>query len=319
MGAMTFDWQDLAFGSKKQISSLKAVFIPAPREMSVKRFTQLVKTYLPEGNIILGLAKEPYIDGFSGQPQFKTLQYASVASVVNKVAKSGGKHQIYTLHYLQRELPFILEKLVVKMVVLVNGSWQHVFHASPAYYCLMKRGIPYQLVSPFCDEAEAKDYEKSHGNHMAIKPALYTDEEMMMLADDAATESYDYTFQLGVTLGKKNGSKYRYLLSAFNRVVPYQTYALHHGNSRETNFSPPNDLNHYDTIHAETYAVLQAQQQGLSLKGQTMFLSLLPCPTCARLLTLSDIVEFVYQADHSNGYAIKMLEAAGKKVRRLVL
>jgi deoxycytidylate deaminase len=44
----------------------------------------------------------------------------------------------------------------------------------------------------------------------------------------------------------------------------------------------------------------------------------MPCPACARMLSQTDIEEFVYSIDHSEGYAVKMLEAAGKKVRRIV-
>jgi hypothetical protein len=36
------------------------------------------------------------------------------------------------------------------------------------------------------------------------------------------------------------------------------------------------------------------------------------------MFTSTGIAEFVYRADHSSGYAIKMLEAAGKTIRRLV-
>jgi hypothetical protein len=33
----------------------------------------------------------------------------------------------------------------------------------------------------------------------------------------------------------------------------------------------------------------------------------------------TDIAEFVYSEDHSAGYAIALLEKAGKKVRRVIL
>jgi deoxycytidylate deaminase len=316
---MNFDWQDVAFGSKKSINELDAIFIAAPRQLSKKRFTELIKIYLPTGNILLGLAKGAYITGFDKQSQFQTLQLKDVQSVITKIAASKSKHKVYTLSYQQRELDFILDKLRLRRVVLVNGSWQYVFHASSSYYKLMNGGIPHDMVSPFVSEAEAREYEIKHSAKLRIKPGLYSDEEMMTLADEVATQSYDYSFQTGLTMGKKSGKKYRYLLSAFNRVVPYQTYALHHGNLREKNFSPANDLNYYDTIHAETLAILEAGQKGLKLKGQTMFVNLLPCPTCARLLAASDITELVYQIDHSAGYAVQLLEAAGKQVRRLVL
>jgi deoxycytidylate deaminase len=112
---------------------------------------------------------------------------------------------------------------------------------------------------------------------------------------------------------------YKPLGGAFNKVVPYQTYAMHHGSAREKNFSPANDLNHYDTIHAEVALLINAQKNKTDLAGTTLFINLMPCPTCARMLSQTDIEEFVYSVDHSDGYAVKMLEAAGKKVRRVVL
>nr|AIA17188.1 Cytidine and deoxycytidylate deaminase zinc-binding region [uncultured bacterium] len=119
-------------------------------------------------------------------------------------------------------------------------------------------------------------------------------------------------------MGVKKNGKYKLLATTFNPVVPYQTYAMHHGASREINFSPPHDLNHYDTTHAEVELVIKAQKEKIDLKGTILFINLLPCPTCARMLSRTDIAEFVYVQDHSDGYAVKMLEASGKKVRRLV-
>jgi hypothetical protein len=71
---VNFDWNELAFGSKKTVNNLRATFIAAPREISAARFTQLVKEFLPKGNVVLGLAKEDHVSGFENQPQFKTLQ-----------------------------------------------------------------------------------------------------------------------------------------------------------------------------------------------------------------------------------------------------
>jgi deoxycytidylate deaminase len=318
---MQYDWTDLAFGSKKPLTDLSAIFIAAPRELSQARFKQLVKTYLPRANIILGLAKEPYVLGLEDQPQFKTLQLEAIGPIISKVNATKPKHTITTLNYFQRDLKFILEKLNLQRVVLVNGSWKHLFHTQPPYYALATRRIPYDHVSPFTDEAEAQAFE-----HLAELPALpqlsderlYSEAEMLELANLAATHSFDNGFQTGVALGLKQGSEYRLKEIAFNRVLPYQTYAWHHGATRELNFSPMNDLNHYDTNHAEVELVAKAVSTGLDLRGTTVFINLLPCPTCARMFTAMPIAEVVYREDHSAGYAIKMLEQAGKTVRRLV-
>jgi len=322
-GGHSFDWADFAFSSKKPIRELAATFIAAPREISARRFTQLVKQYLPKGNIILGLAKESFIDGFDGQPQFRTLQAATVQPIIDKVNQASHAHKIYTLTYAQRETKYLFEKLDFARVVLLRGSWKYAFHTQPPYYELVKRGTIHEMLTPFADEHEAKGYEASVLQEITqahpFKPGKYTEAEMIAKAQEAAVYSYDYSYQTGTALGKKSGGKYELLAWSYNKVVPFQTYAMHHGTAREVNFSPPNDLNYYDTVHAEVELVIQAGKQGIDLAGTTVFINLLPCPMCARMFAETDISEFVYQEDHSNGYAIKMLEAAGKKVRRLVV
>jgi deoxycytidylate deaminase len=319
-----FDWSDLAFGSKKVINNLNAIFVAAPREISQDRFKQLVKDYLPKSNIILGISKDPYVAGLETQPQFRTLKLQTVQGIIDKVNGVSGKNKIYVLSYFQRETNYIFEKLKFSKVLLVNGSWHHAFHNLPAYYALVNSGKIYEHISPFTNEQEAKSYNDFIFKEIAKQlpepvSKNYSDVEMMHHAQHAAKLSFDYNFQTGASLGKKNSRNYKYLARTFNRVVPYQTYAMHYGASRETNFSPPHDLNHYDTVHAEAEMIIKAQKEKMSLKGTTLFINLMPCPACARMLAETDIQEFVYGADHSNGYAVNLLEQADKKVRRLVI
>lgn len=314
------NWADLAFGSKKPLRSLNATFIVAPREMSVKRFTQLVKKYLPKGNIVLGLANEQYIDGFEDQPQFRTLQLPAVQAVINKVNLRESGQKIVVLQYFQRELPYILEKVPFDHVVLVNGSWKHTFHTTPAYYQLARQKISYEHISPFTDDEEAKAFVQ---RHEVVNPDVITSndlsvDDMLRMAQETGKKSYDYSLQVGAVLGKGSGGNYKFLLHAHNKIVPYETYAMHNGAAREIHFSPPHDQSHYDTVHAETELILAAQKAKLDISGSTLFISLLPCPSCARMLCDTDIREIIYSNDHSNGYAIKMLEAAGKTVTRIV-
>jgi deoxycytidylate deaminase len=141
---------------------------------------------------------------------------------------------------------------------------------------------------------------------------------MVQLARNAAKLSFDYTFQCGVVLGRQSklAEQYIYMAHAFNKVVPYQTFAMQHGSVREAHYSPVNDLNFYDAVHAEVMLMLEAQKRGLDLTGTTVFINLLSCPQCSRMFTQTDIKEVVYREDHSDGYAISLLEMAGKTVRR---
>lgn len=315
---MNFDWNDLAFASKKPLNDLRATFIAAPREMSKVRFTQLVKEYLPKGNIILGLAKEEYVLGFEDQPQFRMLDIQTVQPIIDKVNNSPAKYKIATLAYNQRDLLHVITGLSIRRFIGVRGSWKYSFHTQPPYYALMKKGIPYELISPFASEEEAKEYAAKTKLLTPPTSGMYDEREMLNIATQAAKQSYDYSFQTGVSLGRKKGKKYELLATAFNPVLPYQTYAMHFGASREVNFSPPHDLNHYDTTHAEVELIIKAGREKINLKGTTLFINLLPCPACARMLSRTDIEEFVYTEDHSDGYAVKMLELTGKKVRRVV-
>lgn len=318
-----FDWADLAFASKKQVKTLNAIFIAAPREISLKRFTELVKRYLPEGNLFIGLAKEEYIEGFEGQPQFKALQQSAIQSVIDKVNHSTSKHKIYTLRYFQRELVPIVSKINCSKALFIHGSWKHMFHTNQIYYTLTNLNIPYQLLPAFCDEAEAKAYDKKMTKKIAVTidgAKTLTQQQIFALVDAVAKQSYDYGFQTGAILAKKVADgKYKPLLGGYNKIPPYESYALLHGAVREQNFSPPNDLNHYDTVHAEVEVILAALKSKTDLKGKTLCINLLPCPACARMLADTEITEILYLHDHSDGYAIGLLQAAGKTVKRIVI
>lgn len=313
------DWSELAFKSKKPLNDLKATFIVAPRQISQARFTELVKTYLPKGDIILGISKEAFVDGFDGQPQFTMTSLADLQQIIDKVNRSSS-HKIYVLSYFQRELVHIIEKLKFSRAVFVNGSWKHSFHTLPAYYALVNKGLSYELVSAFTDESETKAFEKKI-NSAYVAPLLkgtFSDQQLITISDEVAKASFDHTFQTGAILAKKSRSGYKTLLSGFNKVIPYQSYALLNGSSREQHFTPPNDLNHYDTIHAEMMILVEAQKQSISLKGTTLFVNLMPCPNCARTLAETDIAEIVYRNDHSDGYAVDLLSKVGKEIRRIV-
>lgn len=320
-----YDWGDLAFGSKKPLRDLNAVFIMAPREISQARFKEIIKAYLQKSDIVLGIAKESYVLGFEEQPQFRMQMPEAFGKIINQVNDSASPHKIHLLSYFQRELQYILESLKFSKVIGINGSWKYAFHTQAPYYVIANQKADLELISPFTGEVEARAFEMKTDQEITLSNQFsagdFTEEEMLTKAKQAARFSYDYNFQTGLVIGKMqspSSKKYKFLDFAFNKVVPYQTYAMLHGAARERNFSPPHDLNHYDTIHAEVMMLIQAQKKHLDLSKTTLFINLLPCPTCARMFTETDIEEFVYQHDHSSGYALKMLELAGKHVRQVI-
>lgn len=316
---MTYDWTELAFSNKKEIKSLNAIFILAPREISVQRFTEICKEYLPQSNIVLGISKEEYILGFENQPQFRTLQVKEIETILEKIRTSKSPHKVYTLEYSQRDAVHVLTRLNFQKVLLVNGSWSKTFHTREEFYTIVKEKIPYDFISPFVDELEAKEYAQKFSQENLsneINPNYkYSQLEIMNLLDHVARKSFDNAFQTGAILAK-NG---KILAHAHNKVVPFETYAMHYGAIREKELTPPHDTSHYDTIHAEVALMIQAQKKKIDLIDSELFINLLPCPSCARMFCETDINTIYYQHDHSEGYAVKLLEKAGKKVERKTL
>lgn len=69
--------------------------------------------------------------------------------------------------------------------------------------------------------------------------------------------------------------------------------------------------------HAEENAIAQAAYHGIALRGATLYVTLSPCLTCARMIVSSGITEVVYEDDYSvNSGGKALLKEAGVKCRR---
>ncbi|MDQ6984838.1 MAG: deaminase [Candidatus Dojkabacteria bacterium] len=316
-----FDWNEYAFKSKSDIKSLKPlVFLAAPRKLSEQYVVNLFKSYATSSNVLIGIAKEDFIKGFEDQEQFRTLKLTDIENFVDKVRKSKAKDRLHFIEYFQDDLIHILEKIPFKKVLFVNGSWSRVFHTRSEFYTLVKNKIDYELVSAFSSEEEAKEYFKSikskvqkDTKKIKIGHIFKDDNEAFELVDNIAKFSFDNSFQTGAVLTKNK----KLLAYSWNRVVPYETYALLNGYQREIHLSPPNDTNHYDTNHAEVEMLIKANKENIDLAGTTLYINLLPCPSCARMICNTEISEIKYKIDHSEGYAFDLLKKAGKEVERV--
>ena len=326
----TYSWEQISNNKSKlsKLSSQRPIFILGPRNISKKRILELHQQLIKKRPVIWGCLKDDYIPGLEGSPQFKSLDYETLKKSLEDLGvnqgseKKASKNKTVILRYHFRHTKYILQDLKLSAVIAINGSWHHAFHFTPIFYELTKKKMPYKLVSSFVDEAEAKKYwqqikdqlpELEVKANQKMDDKKLNDQKLMAVADQAAKKSFDYTFQTGAVLAKSN----QFLGAAHNRVVPFPSYALHHGARKEKHFGPPNDLNYFDTNHAEVELLIKAQQQNISLAGTSLYINLLPCPTCARMLARTEIKEIIYQHDHSEGYAYDLLTKSGKVVKRL--
>lgn len=263
-------------------------------------------------SVIWGCLKNEYIEGYEGSPQFRSLQLPDLQAAL------AGQNDVEVLQYFQRDINYIFQELDFSAVIFINGSWDRSLHHRPEIWTLINKKVPYKLVSPFISEAEAKKYAERMTKEVLVVTPIpqkkLSDERIFDFLNKLATRSFATDFRTSACLVKDG----RIVLASHNMVVPYETYAWHHGPIKEQHFSPVNDLNHFDTVHAEVNLLIEANKSGVDLRGSTLYINLMPCPTCARMLTQVPIKEIVYQHDHSDGYATLMLTRAGKQIRRFI-
>ena len=70
-------------------------------------------------------------------------------------------------------------------------------------------------------------------------------------------------------------------------------------------------------VHAEQNAICQAACHGVAVEGATIYITLSPCLTCAKLIINAGIREVVYGGDYSFLDTVReMLAEAGVRYRR---
>ncbi|NCU29934.1 hypothetical protein EOM60_05015 [Candidatus Saccharibacteria bacterium] len=314
-----FDYRLLSGENKTHFREQQAVFIMAPRSISPKRLSQLIKSYLNDSAVIVGISKEPFITGLELQPQFAMMPLRTTKSIVNRIQRTKPNNQLSIVSYHQVEITEVLRLIRPNKLVAVRGSYYHAFHLLPTYEFLTKRHIPYELVSPFTDENEAIEYLNKTTPELPIIDMIRGDERAMLKAsDEVAKRSFDYSYQTGAILAEQTeDGSYDIIDGASNDVVPYQTYAMHFGNTREENLSTYQDGTHYDTIHAEMNIVTRALARKQSLDGKSLFVNLMPCPNCSRTLCYTGLKEIIYMNKHSGDYAKQLFKKTDISTRRI--
>lgn len=71
------------------------------------------------------------------------------------------------------------------------------------------------------------------------------------------------------------------------------------------------------SLHAESNAVSYAARSGVSIEGATLYCSLSPCPTCAKIIIQSGIKEVVYGEAYRDTSGLELLSSLGILVREV--
>ena len=87
--------------------------------------------------------------------------------------------------------------------------------------------------------------------------------------------------------------------------------------SRTRRARKTNNLALFNTcVHAEQNAICQAAYYGIRLAGSTIYVTLTPCLTCAKMIINAGIKRVVYKEGYPDEFSLRLFEEAGVIVEK---
>ena len=71
------------------------------------------------------------------------------------------------------------------------------------------------------------------------------------------------------------------------------------------------------TIHAEVNAISWAARNGIAIEGSTLYCSLTPCLSCAKLIINSGIIRVVALEDYRDQSGAELLDSVGIEIEKI--
>jgi dCMP deaminase len=124
------------------------------------------------------------------------------------------------------------------------------------------------------------------------------DEYFMMLAKLAASRSTCLSRPTGAVVVKDK----QVVTTGYNGSLPGQAHCMDEGVCFRRSLMWPEAMK-YDmcrSAHAEANAVSLAAKKGVSIEGATIYCTLEPCITCAKLIVMSGITRVVYEHSYDS-------------------
>ena len=126
------------------------------------------------------------------------------------------------------------------------------------------------------------------------------DQMLMDSAFHEAKKSSCWWRQVGAVLVHgKNSDNQGMLFRAHNQHLPTEHEPYLNGDPRD--FITAGEKSEYaSSIHAEALIISLAAQKGISLSGSHLYVTVFPCPQCAKMVAFSGISKLFYANGHAN-------------------
>ena len=132
------------------------------------------------------------------------------------------------------------------------------------------------------------------------------DLKMMSLAYNEADRSSCWWRHVGVVLVKDG----EIVAVNHNEHVPYEQMPYIFGDPRD--FIEAGTLSHFaSSLHGEMMTLLEALRKGMSTVGMDMYVSVFPCPGCAKVIAYSGIKRCFFGSGHASLDGEDILKAKG--------
>jgi dCMP deaminase len=129
-------------------------------------------------------------------------------------------------------------------------------------------------------------------------------QEMILKTDELAKKSANWWRQLGVLLVKDK----EIICEAFNKHVPTQENISVYGDLRMC-FDAGEHHELSNSIHGEASLIAKCAKKGIVVEDSDLYVTVFPCPTCAKLIAESGIKRVFYKSGYSLSDAEDILKA----------
>lgn len=127
-----------------------------------------------------------------------------------------------------------------------------------------------------------------------------------------AQKSNDWWRQIGSVIVTVDGTE----IFGFNHHPDDR--GLYENGDPRSNFDAGENIELSTAIHSETTAIANAARQGIALEGATLYVTVFPCPVCAKIVAESGIKEIYFEQGYSRLDGENILKKNGIKLYRVI-